>query len=225
MSIKDKNYYASCLFRVPIFSHLNEKEKEDIVELINVKKFKKGEAIYNAGQENPFLYVVHQGKIKISRYNDDGNEQVVRVLSAGDFAGEHALFTKGFADDFAISLEDSMVCVLDGNSLKKHMIEKPEISIQIINELSNRLSDTENKLEQYSLSSVEKRLADSIINLSQGKSSFVLPISKFDWASMLGMSQETLSRKLREFKNKKIIELNGQRGITILNNDYLEDMS
>ena len=37
----DKNQYASCLLKVPIFSHLDESEQEEIVDLIRVKKVKK----------------------------------------------------------------------------------------------------------------------------------------------------------------------------------------
>lgn len=113
--IKDKNKFVSCLFKVPIFSHLTEDEQKGIVELVKVKKLKKGETLYNAGDQGSFLYVVHEGKVKISRYTEEGNEQVLRVLSTGDFAGEQALFTNNLASDFAITLEDSMVCVLDGS--------------------------------------------------------------------------------------------------------------
>lgn len=223
--IKDKNKFVSCLFKVPIFSHLTEDEQKGIVELVKVKKLKKGETLYNAGDRGSFLYVVHEGKAKISRYTEEGNEQVVRVLSTGDFAGEQALFTNNLASDFAITLEDSMVCVLDGSELKKHMIEKPEISVRIISELSKRLSESEIKLESYNLDSVGKRVAQSIIKNSNGRSSFELPISKLDWASILGMSSETLSRKLSQFKRSGLIDLKGQRKITILDEGKLNEIS
>ena len=223
MSI-NKSKFTSCLFKVPIFSHLTEEEQAGIVQLVRVKKLKKGETLYNAGDEGSFLYVVHEGKVKISRYTEEGNEQVLRVLSTGDFAGDRALFTNNVADDFAITLEDSMVCVLDGSELKKHMIEKPEISVRIISELSKRLSDYETKLESYNLDSVGKRVAQSIIIYSEGNDIFELPISKQDWASILGMSSETLSRKLSQFKKDGLIDLNGQRGIIIRNKDKLNEI-
>lgn len=223
--IKDKNKFVSCLFKVPIFSHLTEDEQKGIVELVKVKKLKKGETLYNAGDQGSFLYVVHEGKVKISRYTEEGNEQVLRVLSTGDFAGEQALFTNNLASDFAITLEDSMVCVLDGSELKKHMIEKPEISVRIISELSKRLSESETKLESYNLDSVGKRVAQSIIKNSNGRSSFELPISKLVWASILGMSSETLSRKLSQFKKSGLIDLKGQRQITILDEGKLNEIS
>src|SRR5690554_6452307 len=221
----NKSKFTSCLFKVPIFSHLTEEEQKGIVELVRVKKLKKGETLYNAGDEGSFLYVVHEGKVKISRYTEEGNEQVLRVLSTGDFAGEQALFTKTLAKDFAVTLDDSMICVLDGSELKKHMIEKPEISDRIISELSKRLSESEIKLESYILDSVGKRVAQSIIKNSNGRSTFELPISKLDWASILGMSNETLSRKLSQFKKSGLIDLKGQRKIIILDKGKLNEIS
>lgn len=222
--IKDKNRFVSCLFKVPIFSHLTEEEQKGIVKLVTVKKLKKGDTLYNAGDEGSFLYVVHEGKVKISRYTEEGNEQVLRVLSTGDFAGEQALFTKTLAKDFAVTLDDSMICVLDGSELKKHMIEKPEISVRIISELSTRLSESETKLESYNLNSVGKRVAQSIIKNSEGNTTFKLPISKLDWASILGMSSETLSRKLSQFKKVGLIDLKGQRQIIILDKQKLNEI-
>lgn len=220
----NKTQFASCLAKVPIFSHLSEVDQASIVDLIKVRKTKKNEIIYNSGQQNPYLYVLHEGKIKISRYNENGDEQVVRILLPGDFIGQNALFNNKPSTDFAISLEDSALCVLSGEKLKKHMEKHPAISMQIISELTKRLLDAENKMEQFNLSSVEQRLAKSILDFSENQHSFTLPISKVNWASLLGMSSETLSRKLREFKESGVIELKGQRGIKVLNKSFLKNL-
>lgn len=70
----------SCLFKVPIFNHLNENEQVDISNLIRVKRLLKGDFLYHMGDTGAALYVVHQGKIKIARYNDDGLDKTVEQL-------------------------------------------------------------------------------------------------------------------------------------------------
>lgn len=219
---KEKKQYASCLIKVPIFNHLNEIEQESVVELIDARKVNKDSYLYHQGEKKSHLYVVHQGKIKISRYNEDGNEQVIRILFPGDFLGDESLFSNKETDNFAVALEESRVCVLDGDQLKKHIARNPEIGIRIIHELSQRLSELESKIESYSLESVNRRVASSILRLSLGKKVFELPFSKKDWASMLGMNQATLSRKLSQFKKDRLIDLKEQRKIVILNKEKLE---
>ena len=51
-----------------------------------------------------------------------------------------------------------------------------------------------------------------------------LNLSKKDLASQIGMSSETLSRKLSAFQELGIIELKGQRNIDILNFSALEEI-
>lgn len=223
--INSNQNIASCLLNVPIFSKLHNNYHEGILNLSKVKKVYKGGMVYMAGQKNASLYVIHKGLVKISRYNENGGEQVVRVLSPGDFVGEHALFDNKLSDDFAIALEDSVLCVIKGDDLKEYMLKHPTISIEMITELNKRLLDSENKLKQFNLSSVESRVSQSILKLSKGKEFLTLPFSKENWSSMLGMSQETLSRKLKEFKDKNVISLKGQREIIILDKSYLEDLS
>lgn len=225
MDKKNNLQYASCLAKVPIFSHLSSENQAGIVQLIHVKKAQKEEIIYNAGQKNSSLYVLHSGSVKISRYNENGEEQVVRVLMPGDFIGEHSLFEDKVSEHFAISTENSVLCVLSGSQLKKHISQHPEIAFRIINELNNRLLSAESKMEQFNLSSAEKRIATSILDLSKGASSFELPFSKQNWASLLGMSQETLSRKLGELKQNNVVKLTGQRGIKILDKTYLKNIT
>ncbi|VEU81280.1 Crp/Fnr family transcriptional regulator [Haploplasma axanthum] len=212
----------SCLFKVPIFNHLNENEQADISNLIRVKRLLKGDFLYHMGDTGAALYVVHQGKIKIARYNDDGNEQVIRILNPGDFLGEELLFTNIKANNFAVSLEDSAVCMLEGSKLKEYIMDKPQIGIRMLSELSTRLSESDNKIESYNLDLSEKRIVASILKLSKGNHIFTLPFSKSDWASILGMSSETLSRNLAELKKSNLIELEGQRTIKIINHDNLK---
>jgi CRP/FNR family transcriptional regulator len=70
---------------------------------------------------------------------------------------------------------------------------------------------------------VEQRVADTLLKLAGGSSFIELDISKKDLASHIGMSQETLSRKLSSFQSMGWIKQEGQRKIIILNKEALEN--
>lgn len=212
-----------CVSRVPIFKTLTYLEQLDISNLAKSKKFLKGSYLFNQGDLIDSLYIINKGKIKIMRYSLNGDEQVIRVLKDGDFLGEKSLFKNSYADNFAIFLEDTSLCTISSSDLKKALIGKEAISFKIIEELSDRLYQAENTIENINLYSVTKRIADSLLKFKTNK--IILPMSKSDYASSLGMSKETLSRKLSEFQNNKIIKLNGQREIIILSKDKLEELS
>src|SRR5690554_5316991 len=83
--------YVGCIKSVPIFSNLSKDEMQEISHITDAVTFKKGEMVYMAGDEGGMLYVLHTGRIKISRISYGGKEQVIRVISPGDFIGELSL--------------------------------------------------------------------------------------------------------------------------------------
>lgn len=216
--------HKSCIDLVPIFNSLNDEERKEIAFISNTKRFDKGETIYNQGSLSKDLYIIHKGKVKISRFTNDGNEQVLRTLEPGSFMGELSLFLENEHTDSATVLENTEICLLNGDRFKELLNEIPDISVKLLAEMSKRLNETENTVESIGSMDITTRLAHKLLELSDNKKNFTLPYSKRDMASLLGMSSESLSRKLREFESLDYISLKGQREITIIDHSKLEDL-
>lgn len=204
-----------CIELVPIFSNLNYDEMMEIAKITTSRVYDKGEMVYLAGEGSEKLFVIHKGKVKITRISDTGKEQPIRVLGPGDFMGELSIFTKTVLKDNAEALEKTTVCVIDGKNIKDLMIKYPSIAIKVIEELSLRLEKSETLIEFMGIHSVEKRIAQTLVTLADEKGIIELDISKKDLAAHMGMSQETLSRKLSYFQENGLIKLEGHRKIII----------
>lgn len=220
---QNKGIY-SCIEVVPIFSSLTQDEMSEVAAIITAKTFKKGEMIYMSGDTGGKLYVIHKGYVKVFRMNADGKEQVIRVLGPGEFMGELSLFSSLPMADNAEAIEPSTMCMIEGRKLKELMGRIPSIAFKVMEEISKRLEKAENLIENINLYSVEQRLAQTLLQMSDGKSEVVLKMAKGDFASQLGMSQETLSRKLSAFQDMGLIKLSGQRRIIILDRDGLDEV-
>ncbi len=216
---------TNCIKMVPIFNNLTEEEMLEIAAITRDRTFEKGEMVYKAGDEGEKLYVIHTGKVKITRFTESGKEQVIRVLGPGEFMGELSLFSAEPMQDYGEVIEKANMCVIDGNKLKKLMGKYPSITFKVMEELSKRLDKAENLIENINHYSVEKRLSQALLELSNGNGVINLEMSKKDLASNIGMSQETLSRKLSAFQEEGIIDLKGHRKIIILNIDALEEIN
>lgn len=214
----------SCIAIVPIFNSLTPEEMDEIATITDAQTFDKGDLVYMAGDKVGKLYVLHTGSIKISRINLNGKEQVIRIVGPGDFFGELSLFTSSTSTDNGEVLEKSTMCVIENTKLKELMKKYPAISFKIMEELSRRLENAESLIENINLNSVEERLAQALLNLSKDKDVVLLNTTKGNFASQIGMSQETLSRKLTAFQDSGFIELQGQRKIKILDREGLEDI-
>ena len=216
------NTGGTCIELVPIFQSLTTEEMWEIAQITQEITVEKGEQIYAMDDQVDSLFVIHSGLVKIYRLSDTGKEQVIRVLRPGDFLGELALFSHSPMGDYGEALETSTMCVIEGAKLKGLMGKYPTIAFKILEELSQRLEKTEQLLEDISLHSVERRLAQTLLDLSAGTNQIDLEMSKRDLASQMGMTQETLSRKLSAFQEAGLIEQFGHRRILIVNRKGLE---
>lgn len=214
----------TCIELVPIFSTLTFDEMMEVASITISRRYKKGEMVYLQGEREKKLYVIHKGSVKISRISSSGKEQVIRILGPGEFMGELSLFNDEPNTNNAEAIDDATVCIIDGDKLKNLMAKYPTIAFKVLEELSSRLKRAENLIENLGVKDVESRIAEILLELSDDKGHITLPIKKGDLASHLGMSQETLSRKLSYFQDKGWIELEGHKKIKILNKESLENL-
>ena len=212
----------SCLNKVPIFNKLSSPEAVELASIIRPAKYQKGEIVQLAGDTHRKLLVLNKGSAKIARTSPDGREQILRLLEAGDFTGELAVFTNQPAGNDIIALEDSTFCTIDGQALTKLMSANSGLVLTFVKELSHRLEDSEQKIESIGLLTAEQRLAEALLNLAAGRREFTLPVSKKDLAAQIGMAPETLSRRLAQWERTGAIKLQGQRGVKITSATYLQ---
>jgi len=217
---------------VPIFRDLLPDEKESIMNSSNQKRFKKGEIIFTPGDSFDDLFVVNKGMVKISKVSSLGKEQILRILKPGDFMGELALFSKSILNNTAEALEQTEICIIQGNKIRQLLIQNPEMAIKFLQKYTERIEETEELIEQIGLRDVEQRIANylwieiennQIIN-NNGKYEITLPVSKGDLAALIGTTQETLSRKLSLFQDNGWINLKGQRIIEVTDIKRLESI-
>ena len=216
-----KTNHSDCIHSVPIFSNLTHEEMLEVAHITQARTFEKSEMVYMVGEKGGKLYVLHTGKVKISRYSTSGKEQVIRIVESGEFLGELSLFSSLPLTDNAEAIENSTMCIIDGGKLKELMKKYTSIAFKVMDELSKRLEKAENLIESISLSSVEQRLSQTLLSMAQGKQ-VILNMTKGNFASQLGMSQETLSRKLAALEEKGLIKQKSNRVITIVNREGLE---
>ncbi len=103
-----------------------------------------------------------------------------------------------------------------------------DVANKFIKILSDNLADREERLLKLAYNSVRKRVAEALLLVEKqyqqdkGKN-FQVTISREDLANIVGASKETVIRTLSDFKDEKLIDINGGK-ITILNLDKLARM-
>ena len=83
-----------CASKTSLFSILEEPQLKEITDKINHTTYKKGEIIFLEGDLSDKLYVINHGKVKVFRYTKEGKEQILYIVSTGDFLGDLSLLKR-----------------------------------------------------------------------------------------------------------------------------------
>lgn len=221
-----------CPKRVPIFHSLSELEIQKITAVVHHKLYKKGEVIIEEGEKSTSLSIIHSGKIKLSKLTIHGKEQIVHLLTAGDFFGEQNLFHEDtFMNLSAYALEDTKICLLKKQDFDQIMANNPDISLKLLKTITKRLSHTEDLARTLATKDPEVRIADMLLEFceifgteKQNTILINLPITREEISSYVGLTRETISRKLAKFVDKGILTLIGNKQILITDKGKLQLM-
>ncbi len=220
-----------CAKKVPIFKTLDDKQIVDIIKMTGHKEFKKGEILCNEGEITSSLFIINEGKVKLSKINKEGKEQILRILSNGSFFGEYYLLSDYEAYNFsAYAITDVKICTLAKKDLDIIIKNNPEIAIRILGEVSKRLTNTENLVQSLSTNDTESRIAYVLLDLAdkygitieQGIE-ITMPITREEMSKYAGVTRETISRKLHKFADENLITLEGNKIIIINNFETLKE--
>ncbi len=219
---------GSCIQCVPIFHGLTVEEVTILQQVTHSRSYNKGDYIFREGEPSHTLYVVHEGLIKISKLSAEGKEQIIRLLFPGDFFGQLALLEKKNQYAHAEVLEKTTICQIHKEDFIPVLERNPDMAIRFMMALSERIYQADEWIGTISLMEVERRLARALLifyeRSQKGKQPFALPISKKDFASLIGTTPETLSRKLVHFESLNLLTLAGRKEIQIKNPQGLADV-
>jgi CRP/FNR family transcriptional regulator len=225
------NNHKQCAGRVPVFSSLDGTELSQVVSLIVQKWYPKDAFIFMEGDIPRDFFIVSRGKVKVYGYSPEGREQIMYVLYEGDFFGEGNLVRDKEADFCVQAMEDTVLCTIDKDRFRELMIKYPQISLKIMEVLCQRLEKVEAMLRKISPKDVDSRVGMLLLELVQkygrkenGAVCLELHMSREEMANSIGVTRETVSRKLALLKKAGIIEFLEKRKILILDEAALHDM-
>lgn len=225
----EKCEHKLCARRVPIFKELSTEEINQVADLIIRRKYVKGEMILMGDQFLDSLMIINQGKVKAFRYTGDGKEQILYIFTEGDFFGEKNLLRKQAVTYNVEALEETHICMIPNKSFGLLLKEFPDISLKIIEQLCNRIDRLENAIQNMGSKNVESRVNAVILEFSEkyGKEQengilIDLPLSREGIANYIGVTRETVSRKMSYLQEEGIIEMIGNKKVLILDKEALE---
>ncbi len=209
--LRDKVWY---LRGAEIFRDLPEDVVGRLAERALMREYGRGRVILQAGYPSGLIFIIKEGRVKVSTYSLEGREQILAILEPGDLFGELALVGEQEAAHVE-AFEDTLVCGVRREDLEEVAREHPEITLRIIHALAVRLRLAEEEIENLVFRDVPGRLASILMRLGEAYGvrdaeedaiRLNLRLTHQDLASMIGATRETVTSILARFRAGGLIE-------------------
>ncbi|NMA23095.1 MAG: Crp/Fnr family transcriptional regulator [Spirochaetales bacterium] len=221
-----------CIRNVPLFASLPIEAVHVLTAQMEHKRYQKGEILVNEGDRAEGFTVIQSGSAKAYRVSADGREQILYIFPVHDYYGARFLLTEEEVPYTVEALEETEVCILSKAQFRELLITQPEVAIEIIEAMANRMRVLESVLQSMGGRNAEMRIASLLLEFRRpyGRRNGAfeeihLPLSREGLANYLGLARETLSRKLNELEEDGVIKLIGARIVRIVDYDRLVELS
>ena len=209
---------------------LTPEERDAMAAAGRTRTLKRGEMLFAAGDEEAACATLVSGALKVSAIDADGNEQILALVHPAGFIGE--LFAP-FAHHDVVALTESKLCTFAQRDIERAINDYPALARALLKRSQADLLASRSLLELTGNASAEARLAallhdfaaaasDSSCHLA---SEFDLPLTRGEMGNMLGLTIETVSRKLGELEDMGAIIRKGKRGIAVRDAQLLQEIS
>ena len=219
------------LGRAPLFEGLDEEGAKALRAIVSEVHLSRGQTLFSEDQEGDRLYVVLDGKIKLTRTAPDGRENLLSVLGPSEMFGELSLFDPRPRTASAIAVTETRLAGLGHSDLWPFLKEHPEISVHLLRALAQRLRRTNENMADLVFTDVPGRVAKALLDLAER---FGQPsesglhvhhdLTQEELAQLVGASRETVNKALADFAQRGWLRIEA-KAVVILDMDRLYNRS
>ena len=184
---------------------------EDVLFQRLGKVFPTGTVLFHEGDSGKEMYVIHSGKIKISKKVRE-EEQTLATLEAGEFFGEMAIMNNKPRSATATIIEDSKVLVIDPKTFEAMIKNNTEIAVRMIKKLAARLQDADDQIESLMIKDANSRVVHTLTRLAESSGQNVdggikVGIDLGGLAGKSGLDIEQVQEVISKIEKAKIIQV------------------
>jgi len=231
--------YLDILKRIPIFSTLSHEALIEIAGRLEPVPCEEGETLFYEGDEGDALYIIEQGRVKITKLDASGTELVLNEIGAGETVGELALIDRAPRSATVVAIVPSRLLRLDRDDFLDEIRNYPEIALDIMRLFSQRIRFASSYLERI----VDASREIAAGNYEQVKQQLAAPQTGMDsrdradrqlidnlLTAFVGMIEEVQQREqeLKEQVQKLTIQIDQARRReeveSITNSDFFADL-
>jgi CRP/FNR family transcriptional regulator len=199
---------STCIGHLWVFANLKPEELAALTQAARRQPCKKGEAVFSQGDRADQMFLLKAGRVKLSKVTADGHEITLDIRKAGDFLGENLLLEEADYPLTAVCLEDTLICGFTKTNFEKLILENPNIGLQVIKNLSNRINWLTERVGSFSLTNLEDRLYHVLTQVAREHGiesprgfSIQFPLTHEELGFLVGAHRVSITKALKALKD------------------------
>jgi len=215
MADKSKLWY---LENFNIFTSLKQESMMELNKLVKDKEIGKNQPIYFPNEPSSSIFFLKTGRVKISRYSDDGKEMIMAFINSGEVFGEMAYLGEGERTDMAVSVEPSFICAINKDDFAQFVEKNPSLNLRLTRLIGLKLKSYSERIEDLVFKDAKQRVISFIKKLADdngkkvGDQIFVKPFLKHqDIADLTACARQTVNDVLTDLREKGIIDFDRKK--------------
>jgi len=204
------------LRKIHIFNALEDQDLDELAKRLIQRRFSCGQVLFHMGDEGGNLYIIRQGRVKVTIPSSDGEEVILTILSAGEILGELSLIDGKPRSATVQAMEETNVLVLYREDFLDILRGRFDVVQRVLEVLTQRLRITDISLAESHFLDINSRLAKKILGLGRDfgieEENIIrvgVRVTQKDLASMVGATRESINKQLKVLREKGIINLTG----------------
>jgi CRP-like cAMP-binding protein len=217
-------YIESCLEdSSSVFKGLVQKDKETIAKHHTLYHIRKNENLFRKDEKPRGIIWLASGKIKIFKVGVGGREQILKLIKQNEFSDYTWQVT-------ASAIEDSVICILERNSLASILKKNGNIALKFTKLSAEEVDFSNNRIVSLTQKHVRGRLAESLLlmiatyGFEADSKTIAVSLSREDIAHLSSMTTSNAIRTLSNLVTEGILKIKGRK-ITISDIARLENIS
>lgn len=206
------------LKRINVFQCLRVEERAKMLRQGEQRVYQRRQLIFKPQDRGDAIYLIEEGQVKLSRFDDRGREVTLAILESGEFFGEESLGGEELRESYAEALSEARVIKVSSSDFERLMAENSDLALAVTRQMTRRYFGAHARIESLAFSDVTARLADLLVRLAEehgealpgGGVRVSLELTHQELASLIASTRETTTTLLGKLRREGLVRSEGR---------------
>lgn len=196
-----------CIGHFWLFENMPAETTQALAEAAMRKKFARGQYVFLQGDPADEMFLIKAGRVMLKKIAEDGMEITLDIRKAGDFLGENMLSEEIDYPLTAWCMEDTLICGFNRRGFEKLVLGHPQIGLQVIKNLSRRITWLTSRVGSMSITNLEDRLYRVLVQVarehgvkSQKGFEIQFPLTHEELSFLAGAHRVSITRAMKTLR-------------------------